>query len=235
MFHVVSCGRIWSPGYQWWQKEFEWWLVSYSAIRIWHWEARQSHSAVYDIEELTNITQRLWLALLESRNNWSNHITFPLLYHRLWSTCVLDNQKARRSRKTILAPRGDARVAASRQMLLIHISGDRSIYLGYLVIGPVCPPFCFLSLLTTHNTNIHAPSGIWTRNPSKRSATDPRLRPLGRWDRHRTQDCPFRSLVTIPTTPQRPCYNCDGSLQCTEPGSRGHSIVCVPRWMSEES
>ena len=35
---------------------------------------------------------------------------------------------------------------------------------------------------TTHNTNIHAPGGIPTRNPSKRSAADPRLRPLGHWD-----------------------------------------------------
>jgi hypothetical protein len=38
---------------------------------------------------------------------------------------------------------------------------------------------------TQHSqTDIHAPSGIWTRNPSKRSAVDPRLWPLGRWDRH---------------------------------------------------
>jgi hypothetical protein len=176
MFHIVSCGRIWSPGYQWWQKEFEWWLVSYSVVRIWHWEARQYHSAVYDIEELT-IIQRLCLASLESRNNWSSHITFPLLYHRLWSTCVLDNQKARRSRKTVLAPRGDARVAASRQMLLIHISGDRSIYLGYLVIGPVCPAFCFLSLLTTNNTNIHAPTGF---EPATQASDRPQTHALDR-------------------------------------------------------
>jgi hypothetical protein len=39
---------------------------------------------------------------------------------------------------------------------------------------------CLLSLLyNTHNTNIHAPGGIRTRNPSKRSPADPRLRPLG--------------------------------------------------------
>ena len=87
----------------------------------------------------------------------------------------------------------------------------------------------------SQQTAIHVPSGIRNRNHSKQSTADPSLRPLGRWDRHRTPDCPFRSLVTIPTTPQRPCYNCDGSLQCTEPGSRGHSIVCVPSWMSEES
>ena len=43
---------------------------------------------------------------------------------------------------------------------------------------------CRLSLLYyTDNTNIHAPGGIRTRNPSKRSATSPRLRPLGHRDR----------------------------------------------------
>jgi hypothetical protein len=41
------------------------------------------------------------------------------------------------------------------------------------------PAFCLLSLLTTHNTNIHAPGEIRTRNSSKRSAADPRLRPRG--------------------------------------------------------
>jgi hypothetical protein len=34
-----------------------------------------------------------------------------------------------------------------------------------------------------HNTNIHAPGGIRTHNPSKREAVDPRLRPRGHWDR----------------------------------------------------
>jgi hypothetical protein len=43
--------------------------------------------------------------------------------------------------------------------------------------------FAFLSLLSTHNTNIHALGRIWTRNPSKRLTADPLLRPLGHWDR----------------------------------------------------
>ena len=43
----------------------------------------------------------------------------------------------------------------------------------------------YSSLLTTQNTNIHAPGGIRTRNPSRRAAADPRLRPLGHWDRLR--------------------------------------------------
>ena len=42
---------------------------------------------------------------------------------------------------------------------------------------------CLLSLLyNTNNTNIHAPGGIRTRNPSKRSAADFRLSPLSHWD-----------------------------------------------------
>ena len=41
-------------------------------------------------------------------------------------------------------------------------------------------PFCLLR--TTHNTNTHAPGGIRTRNPSKRSAAVLRLRPLGHWN-----------------------------------------------------
>ena len=36
---------------------------------------------------------------------------------------------------------------------------------------------------TTQQTNIHAPGGIRTRNVSRISAADPRLRPLGHWDR----------------------------------------------------
>jgi hypothetical protein len=36
---------------------------------------------------------------------------------------------------------------------------------------------------TTNTTDIHAPCGIRTHNPSKRAAEDPRLRPRGHWDR----------------------------------------------------
>ena len=57
--------------------------------------------------------------------------------------------------------------------------------------------FCRLSLLyNTHNTNIHAPSRIRTRNPSKLSAADPRLRPLGHRDRQiLSPDRPVRSQL----------------------------------------
>jgi hypothetical protein len=36
----------------------------------------------------------------------------------------------------------------------------------------------------SQQTNIHAPGGIQTLNPIRRAAADPRLRPLGHWDRH---------------------------------------------------
>jgi hypothetical protein len=52
-------------------------------------------------------------------------------------------------------------------------------------VPPSSCDFCsiLLSLYNKHNTNIHAPGGIRTHNPSKRAAADPRLRPRGHWDR----------------------------------------------------
>ena len=37
----------------------------------------------------------------------------------------------------------------------------------------------------SQQTDIHAPGGNQTHNPSKRAAADPRLRPSGHWDRRR--------------------------------------------------
>jgi hypothetical protein len=37
----------------------------------------------------------------------------------------------------------------------------------------------------TQQTNIHAPSGIWTHDHSRRAAVDLRLRSHGHWDRHK--------------------------------------------------
>jgi hypothetical protein len=42
---------------------------------------------------------------------------------------------------------------------------------------------CLYLHRTTQQTNIHAPSGIRTRDPSNRAAADLRLTPRGHWDR----------------------------------------------------
>jgi hypothetical protein len=39
--------------------------------------------------------------------------------------------------------------------------------------------------IETQETNIHAPSGIRTRDPSNQAAADLRRRPRGHWDRHK--------------------------------------------------
>jgi hypothetical protein len=49
---------------------------------------------------------------------------------------------------------------------------------------PSCHFTVHITVLTT-NTNIHAPGGIRTHDPSKRAAEDPRLRPHGHWDRQK--------------------------------------------------
>ena len=55
----------------------------------------------------------------------------------------------------------------------------------YLFFVLIFLHFAFLSLFTTNNTNIHDPGGIRMRNPRKRSAADPRIRPLGHCDQHK--------------------------------------------------
>ena len=45
----------------------------------------------------------------------------------------------------------------------------------------------------SHQTDIHAPGGIRTRNPSKREAADPRLRPRGHRDQLTSTIIPIKS------------------------------------------
>jgi hypothetical protein len=52
-----------------------------------------------------------------------------------------------------------------------------------------------------HNTNIHAPGGIRTHNPSKRAAVDPRLRPRCHWDRQNLLSLPgFETQIVQPVS-----------------------------------
>ena len=64
--------------------------------------------------------------------------------------------------------------------------------------------FALLSLL--YNTNIHDPGEIRTRNSSKRSAADPRLRPLGHWDRGTTWAILSLEYLAKYNEKQRACY-----------------------------
>jgi hypothetical protein len=74
-------------------------------------------------------------------------------------------------------------------MLLVFISnytvvhGVEHVKASLFCFLSGCPGFVFCPHSTKHNTNIHAPGGIRTRNPSRREATELRPRPRGHWDR----------------------------------------------------
>jgi hypothetical protein len=69
----------------------------------------------------------------------------------------------------------------------------------YLLFVSIFLHSAFMPLVTTHNKNTHAPGGIQTRNPSKRSAADPRLRPLGHRDRRDSNpDRPVQIVIGKP-------------------------------------
>jgi hypothetical protein len=66
----------------------------------------------------------------------------------------------------------------SKSHLMTHHSRQNSTEQGIgLSPGPVPD-----NTQHSQQTDIHAPRGIRIRNPSKRSAVDTRLRPLGHWD-----------------------------------------------------
>jgi hypothetical protein len=81
------------------------------------------------------------------------------------------------SSSTALVGLGILTVEASRS----HSDIPRSVGLLWTSDQPVAET----SDNTQHSqeTNIHAPGGIRTHNPSQRAAADPRLRPRGHWDR----------------------------------------------------
>jgi hypothetical protein len=75
-----------------------------------------------------------------------------------------------------------------------------SVFHPYLFLCLSRSAFClFLSLLATHNTNIHALDGIQTRKHRKRTTADPRLRSLGHCDRQGFEP----HIVSTPTRPTR--------------------------------
>ena len=73
-------------------------------------------------------------------------------------------------------------------VLFLCFSGQMLEYYRYpfnWVFDSIVLHSALLSLRINHNTNINAPGGIRTRNPSKRSAADPRLRPIDHRSAHR--------------------------------------------------
>jgi hypothetical protein len=85
--------------------------------------------------------------------------------------------------------------------MFISTAGFFYILLYSVLVSLSCPAFCLFSCFyLKHNPNIHALCGIRTRNPSKRSAADPRHRQHGHRDRHfNNYTCyylkPFSSFV----------------------------------------
>jgi hypothetical protein len=67
-----------------------------------------------------------------------------------------------------------------------------SVLHPYLCLCLDCPACCLSPLTVQHNTNMH--DSRQDSNPplSKRSTADPRLRPLGPWDRLQTRNRPVR-------------------------------------------
>jgi hypothetical protein len=59
----------------------------------------------------------------------------------------------------------------------------------------------------SQETGIHAPSGIRTRNPSKRAAADTRLRRRGHWDRLCIM-WSYLIMLSEVTGCRVECYNC---------------------------
>jgi len=63
---------------------------------------------------------------------------------------------------------------------ITHKDAMRSV--GLLCAGDQLVAETSTSQHTTVTTNIHTPERILSRNPSKRAAADPRVRPCGHWD-----------------------------------------------------
>ena len=66
---------------------------------------------------------------------------------------------------------------------ITHKNAPQSVGLLWTGDQPLAKTSTWQHTQNAQRTNIHAPGGIRTRNLSKRSAVDTRLRPLGHWDR----------------------------------------------------
>ena len=80
----------------------------------------------------------------------------------------------------------------------------------YLFLCLDCPGLFLCLHSTTHNTNIHAPSGIRTLNPSKRAATSSRLRPRG----HRLRSSSSQRVAVQTTLEKQTVQNWTATIAC---------------------
>ena len=77
----------------------------------------------------------------------------------------------------------------SRCSEITHKDAPQSVGLLLTSDQPVAETSTWQHTQHSQRTTIHAPGGIRTRNPSKRSVVDTRPRPLGHWDRQLGDIC----------------------------------------------
>ena len=65
---------------------------------------------------------------------------------------------------------------------ITHQDAPQTVELLWTSDQPVAHTSTWQHTQHSHRTTIHAPGGIRTHNPSKRSGVDTRLRPFGHWD-----------------------------------------------------
>jgi hypothetical protein len=86
----------------------------------------------------------------------------------------------------------------------------------------------YLTTRNTHETNIHAPGGSWTHNPSNRVAADPHPRPRGHWERPRYIQGHQKVSVHLMVTIQKVTSNVQSvPRQC--PDICWHAELCSRR------
>ena len=74
---------------------------------------------------------------------------------------------------------------------ITHTNAPQSVALLWTSDQPVAETSTWQYTRHSQRTTIYAPGGIRTGNPSRRSAVDTRLRPLGHWDRHWSKSLEF--------------------------------------------
>ena len=126
---------------------------------------------------LHSSTTLVCLSLLQLRFSSSHSVIHAT------DSMTLDEGSARRRDLYLTTKhiRGDI-YAPRRDFFLNFFFG--SLFVLFLLVSCLdCSGLCLCLQSSTHNTNVHAPARIRTRNPRKQSAADRRLRPLGDWDR----------------------------------------------------